>query len=103
MPKFTFIGEHTDLYGKPDGTKITYEFEVDTLENILEHADLFIRGCGYFPQGTLDYIPNSEYYGEPEWQTEEWETPTFGAGTNFESGGAGNLHSQHYFDTERNK
>lgn len=93
MPKFTFIGEHTDLYGKPDGTKVTYEFEVDTLDNILEHADLFIRGCGYNPTGTLIYVPDEEYYGlGPEWQTPEWDTPQDDNG-----------HSHYFFDTGRNK
>jgi len=97
MPKFTFIGEHTDLYGNPDGTKVTYEFEVDGLENVLEHADLFIRGCGYNPSGTLDYIPDEEYYGEPEWTTEEFFTPQEDL-TELDK-----VHSKHYFDTERNK
>jgi hypothetical protein len=92
MPKFTFIGEHTNIYGKPDGTKITYEFTVENINDILEHADLFIRGCGYNPSGTLDYIPDEEYYGAgPEWHTEEFITPV-------ES-----IHSSHFFDTERNK
>jgi hypothetical protein len=92
MPKFTFIGEHTDIYGKPDGTKITYEFHVDSLSDILEHTDLFVRGCGYMPPpGTLDYV------------TDEWS----------DHGGGSTLdqyelyedvqHSESYFDTERNK
>ena len=92
MPKFTFIGEHTNMYGKPDGTKITYEFTVDSLNDILEHADLFIRGCGYMPPpGTLDY--QVEDYGD--------------------HGGGSTLadyelhdsvqHHESYFDTERNK
>lgn len=97
MPKFTFIGEHTDLYGKPDGTKVTYEFHVDSLDDILEHANLFIRGCGYSPTGTLDYIPDDEYYGDgPEWHTEEFNTDSVE-----ETTGIGK--SQYYFDTERNR
>ena len=89
MPKFTLIGEHTNIYGKPDGTKITYEFTVDTLEAILEHVDLFVRGCGYMPPaGMLDY------------QVDEFSD--FGGGSTI------NLqddigHSEFYFDTERNK
>jgi hypothetical protein len=93
MPKFTFIGEHCDLFGTPDGTKITYEFEVDSLDDVLQHVDLFVRGCGYNPSGTLDYVPNEDYYGEPP----------LGAGSDVSFGGAGNIHSQHFFDTERNK
>jgi hypothetical protein len=83
MPKFTFIGEHADLFGNPDGTKLTYEFTVDSLGSVLEHADLFIRGCGYNPSGVLDYIPNEEYYGGEE-------QPELSK-------------SKYYFDTERNR
>ena len=116
MPKFTFIGEHTDLYGNPDGTKVTYEFHVDSINDVLEHTDLFIRGCGYNPSGTLDYIPDEEYYGTgPEWQNEEFDTPQ----QDFSDHGGGSVmadypelydaqdlpmgKSKHYFDTERNK
>ena len=109
MPKFTFIGEHTDLYGNPDGTKITYEFQIDSLDNLLEHADLFIRGCGYNPTGTLDYVPDEEYYGwEPE---EDWTGDGHdGMGSTmadypelYESQDIPATKSSHYFDTERNK
>ena len=98
MPKFTFIGEHTDLYGNPDGTKVTYEFTVDSINDVLEHTDLFIRGCGYNPSGTLDYIPDEEYYGTgPEWHTEEFDTPQD------DTAEWTKVHSTYYFDTERNK
>lgn len=87
MPKFTFIGEHSNIYGKPDGTKITYEFTVDTLSDILEHTDLFVRGCGYTPPpGVLDYVNDEPH----EWQTEEFETPV-------------EKHSGFYYDKDRNK
>jgi hypothetical protein len=89
MPKFTLIAEHTDLYGKPNGHKVTHEFNVDTLDNVLENTDLFLRGCGFVPTGTLDYVQD-DY--EPEWHTEEFETPVQPAG-----------HSNYFFDTERNK
>jgi hypothetical protein len=92
MPKFTLIGEHTNMYGEPDGTKVTYEFQVDHINDILEHVDLFIRGCGYMPPpGTLDY------------QVEEFSD--FGGGStladyeNYEE----IPHHESYFDTERNK
>jgi hypothetical protein len=99
MPKFTLIGEHSNIYGKPDGTKVTYEFTVDTLNDIIEHFDLFVRGCGYMPPaGTLDYVVDeySDFGGGstledyPEFQVEEFETPT-------------TEHSSYYFDTDRNK
>lgn len=96
MPKFTLIAEHVDLHGNSNGHKITYEFEVDHISGVLENVDYFIRGVGYHPEGNLDYVPDEEYYGYegtgPEWQTEEWDTPTDDIG-----------HSEYFFDTERNK
>jgi hypothetical protein len=86
MPKLTFIGEHTDLYGKPDGTKVTYECNVETLNNILEHMELFIRGCGYLPTGTLDFVPDEEF----QTSTDSKYNPD-------------EKHSGIYYDTERNK
>ena len=109
MPKFTLIGEHTDFTGKPDGTKVTYEFYVDTISDVLEHVNFFIRGCGYNPDGILDYVPDEEYYGwEPE---EDWTGDGHdGMGSTmedypelYESMDIPSTKSQHYFDTERNK
>jgi hypothetical protein len=98
MPKFTFIGEHTDIYGNPDGTKVTYEFNVDTLDNVLEHADLFIRGCGYYPQGVLDYIVDEP--SVQEWYNEEFQTPT---DNKYNPDKKQADHSVYFYDTERNK
>ena len=84
MPKFTFIGEHTDLYGNPDCSKVTHELHVERLGELLEHFDLFIKGCGYSPSGVLDYIPNEEYYGSTGFDPELDK-------------------SKYYFDTERNR
>ena len=112
MPKFTLTGEHTDLQGNEDGTKIIYEFHVDSLDSVLEHVDLFIRGCGYNPSGTLDYISDEEYYGEPEWTTPEWDTPQddvteLDEWTRVRREDAmaegGDIHSKYFYDTERNK
>lgn len=77
MPKFTLTAEHTDFQGNPDGTKVYYEFYVNYLGDILEHVDLFIKGCGYVPTGILDYVVD-----EPVDNVN---------------------HSEFYFDTERNK
>jgi hypothetical protein len=94
MPKFTLIGEHTDIYGKPNGTKVNYEFHCDFLPEVLEHMDLFLRGCGFNPTGTLDYVQDdySDFGGGstlddyPEMKVETAEN-----------------HSTYYFDAERNK
>ena len=69
MPKFTFIGEHVNLHGKPDGTKVTYECNVEALDSILEHMEMFIKGCGYLPNGVLDFVEtelNNPYSNIPD-------------------------------------
>ena len=104
MPKFTFIGEHTDVYGKPDGTKLTYEFTVDSLSDVLLHTDLFVRGCGYNPAGTLDYISDEEYYGlDPEYDEHGGDSNIWNSPELYESMDVASTKSSHYFDTERNK
>ena len=42
----------------------TVEFEVDSLPDILEHFELFLKGAGYMMEGKIDIIPDEEYYGE---------------------------------------
>lgn len=101
MPKFTLIAEHTDAYGKPTGHKITTEFNVDYLNEVLENFDLFIRGVGFIPEGVLEYTPEETYYGLD---------PDFGdhGGGSIDDGGPSmeewqKVHSHYFFDTERNK
>ena len=42
----------------------TVEFSADYLPNILEHFEMFLRGSGFHFSGTLDFVPDEEYYGE---------------------------------------
>ena len=103
MPKFTLIAEHTDLRGNPDGTKIQYEFYVDGLSDVLEHVDLFIKGCGYVPTGTLDYVDefaetNMDFGLEQDWDTPQDDLQGYGHIKDEDVS-----HSNFYFDTERNK
>ena len=79
-------------------TVTTIEFNTDTLDGVIEHVDLFIRGCGFFPpQGAvLDYIENQF----PDWvgqQDSEWNNE------DFVKQQLDPNHSTHYFDAERNK
>ena len=50
----------------------TIEFSADTLSTILEHFEMFIRGSGFHPSGTLDFVNYDEC---EEWHNEEFETP----------------------------
>ena len=48
----------------------TIEFSTDTLPDVLEHFEMFIRGCGFHPSGTLDFVEDeleSESEEEHEW------------------------------------
>jgi hypothetical protein len=42
----------------------TVEFSADSLPDILEHFEMFLRGSGFHFSGTLDFVPDEEYYGE---------------------------------------
>ena len=86
MPKFTLICEHSDVYGKPN-QKMTHEFIAETLDEVLENTELFIKGSGYMPNGVLDFV-TLEDDGYPPLQ----DGMLFPVGK-----------SQHYFDTERNR
>ena len=118
--KYTLIAE--DEYG---GSKTTREFTEDFLPHVLTEIELFLKGAGFVFNGNLDFVNDFETEEEwPEWDKEDFQEtydpphvgemydsmnlpsnnwPFAGAGSNVESGGAGNIHSHHYFDTERNK
>lgn len=118
MPKFTLIGEHTDLQGNPDGSKMTYEFHCDYLPEVLEHFQLFIRGCGFVPDGTLDFVPDdaevsvtqagidalAAFYGYTRGEdfTGDGHDGMGSTAEMYDSQDVLNK-SPHYFDTERNK
>ena len=121
LMKYTLIAEDTW-----DGSKTTREFEVDALPEVLSEVELFLRGAGFFFDGNLDFVNDFE---EPEWEPEdEWDTPHVGEiydSMNLPSNNwpfaaphpkapdewtqtlradaMAEGHSQHYFDTERNK
>ena len=42
----------------------TIEFDAEFLPDILQHFEMFLRGSGFHPSGTLDFIPDEEYYGD---------------------------------------
>jgi hypothetical protein len=41
----------------------TVEFSADYLPDILEQFEMFLRGSGFHFSGTLDFVPDEEYYG----------------------------------------
>jgi hypothetical protein len=59
-----------DISGHKSET--TLEFSADSLPDILEHFEMFIRGSGFHPSGTLDFV---NYDDCEEWHNEEFDTP----------------------------
>ena len=39
----------------------TVEFSADSLPDILEHFEMFLRGSGFHFSGTLDFVSDEEY------------------------------------------
>lgn len=57
-----------------NSAETTVEFSADTLSDVLQQFELFVRGCGFFPpEGNLDYV--NDFEEPPEWHNEEFETP----------------------------
>lgn len=65
MAKFTFICE--DELSAVEA-KRTVEFNSGSLDQVLEEFEHFLRGSGFYFQGQLDFIDDSEYEDtEPDW------------------------------------
>lgn len=90
--KFTFIAEHET------GEKITYESTKDFLPEVVQDFELFLRGCGFVFDGNLDFV-------EPEtYAVSEFDAPSL---NDLEQYFASTInpvdHSDHYYDTNRNR
>lgn len=99
MPKFTFICEDDPMpFSEAIVTKRTVEFDAVHINDVVSEFELFLRGAGFNPAGTLDFISDEEYWGNgPEWSG-DWENqqddiPDFPITDK----------SSYYFDSERNK
>ena len=40
----------------------TIEFDAEFLPDILQHFEMFLRGSGFHPSGTLDFVGEDEYF-----------------------------------------
>jgi len=69
MSKYTLICSHDDLYGNPT-TKHTLEFKEDSLNDVLQNIELFLRGCGFYFNGNLDIVPYDDKFKTEDYLTE---------------------------------
>ena len=102
--KFTFIAEHDS------GEKITYESEKEFLQDVVSDFELFLRGCGFCFDGTLDFVEEQRYgafAGASEaldnldtyWRNAVNTQPVVNTDINIDS----TIHTDEYFNTERNR
>ena len=62
-----------DISGR--NAETTIEFSTDTLPDVLEHFEMFLRGSGFHPSGTLDFVDEEYYYPTFEPAEEHYEEP----------------------------
>lgn len=94
MPKFTFICEDEPMpFSEGVVTKRTVQFDAVYINDIVEEFELFLRGAGFNPSGTLEFVEEQDYsdHGGGSTLADYPElNPLSGK-------------SSYYFDVERNK
>ena len=68
--KFKFTGEYEPMpFQDAIASKRKIEFEAESLSNILEQFEMFLRGCGYVFEGHIDIV--DDFAETPEFVDEE--------------------------------
>ena len=63
--KFKFTGEYEPMpFQDAISSKRKIEFEAESLSNILEQFEMFLRGCGYVFEGQIDIV--NDFAENPE-------------------------------------
>jgi hypothetical protein len=100
MPKFKFVCDHSNQF--VDELLVVQECKVESLPEVLENFEMFLRGCGYHFDGVLDIVPTDEYYGTKLYP----EYGDHGGGSTpdmYDEIDVLSTKSEHYFDNERNR
>ena len=74
MSKYSLVCQHSDLYGNVT-TKHTLEFTEDSLNEVLQNMELFLRGCGFYFKGNLDIVPYEDQFRSEDYLTEMNDVP----------------------------
>ena len=56
MPKFILKCEHRDYHSDEVEISNTIEFSAETLDNVLDNIEMFLRGSGFVFNGRLDFV-----------------------------------------------
>ena len=97
MPKFKLVSEHVNEDFEVE-FRTTAEFEVEHLDEVLLHIDMFLKGVGYVYDGELGVGESTLYAATPLGE----EVAKHGCC----GGGCFNEiqeHSDHYYDINRNR
>ena len=61
MSKFTFVCQEEAMpFADVVSSKRTVEFSADTLNQIMDEFQNFLRGCGFYFDGQLDFVSDEE-------------------------------------------
>jgi len=60
MPNFTLTCEHRKPWDESLDTRITVEFDKETLTEVIDQFQDFLRGCGYYFDGHLEIVTDEE-------------------------------------------
>jgi hypothetical protein len=79
MSKFTFVCQEESMpFVHSIQSKRTVEFNAETLDDILNEFEMFLRGAGFHFEGRLDIV-NEDEWNEDNDGVEEFETPQTGS------------------------
>jgi hypothetical protein len=77
MSKFTFVCQEESMpFVHSTQSKRTVEFNAETLDDILNEFEMFLRGAGFHFNGQLDIV-NVDEWNEDSDGIEEFKTPQF--------------------------
>jgi hypothetical protein len=72
MSKFTFICQEEAMpFVSSVDAKRTVEFEAESLDQLLNEFEMFLRGCGFYFSGRLDVVPYDDNESEDKFDFSE--------------------------------
>lgn len=90
--RYEFKYFETDLSGKETGNQMLTSFHADTLDQIMERFEYFLKGSGFHFDGKVDIVTDDINLQDDD-----------AISINLGGGGASSEHSPYYYDYSRNK